>query len=625
MTTLSFMLAKEYHKGMEGNKKDTSLYSKPPIHWFMSEKYDGYRACYNPEDKQFYSRQNKLFRSPEWFKSSIPPKIKFDGELWAGRENFQLMGTVRKKEPIDEEWLQIQYIVYDLPDLQKPFKERVKELEKIQRIATKRWKLIRKDFEYPYNTLECPFVVCDQIQIKQESQLDKYYQTIIAEGGEGIMLKHPECDYTNGRCHTMLKYKPTFDAEAMIIDYKQGEGKYKGMLGGFICQPLINHGSYSSIDTNKLHQFSISGMDDSVRKTYKKTHPLRSIITYEYSGVTDSGKPRFARYIRLRDDITIQEHKNVENCKDTIIHQFQTLGKHESMEGNSFKASSYFKAISILQALEDSDMNLVTISQQKGIGKSLLQKIEQILHKGTCEQYQKIKDKNDPRSDFMKIYGVGPKKATDLVSQGFTSIQDLRDSLNLEKIFNQKQMIGLHYYEDINARIPRSEIVKHESYLQRILQSIDPKAELTIAGSYRRGLPESGDIDILLTSPNESTYQLLIDTLKQDSYLMEHLAEGPKKYMGLSKLKNHRKYRRIDIMFTSTNEYPFAILYFTGSKDFNTKMRQEALNQGYSMNEYSLTCVEEGSQDKKLENASFLQEKDIFNFLQIDYVEPSKR
>ena len=95
--------------------------------------------------------------------------------------------------------------------------------------------------------------------------------------------------------------------------------------------------------------------------------------------------------------------------------------------------------------------------------------------------------------------------------------------------------------------------------------------------------------------------------------------------MGLSKLKNHRKYRRIDIMFTSTNEYPFAILYFTGSKEFNTKMRQEALNQGYSMNEYSLTCVEEGSQDNKLENASFLQEKDIFDFLQIDYVEPSKR
>jgi len=224
------MLANEYHKGMEGNKKDTSMYSKPPIQWFMSEKYDGYRACYNPGDKQFYSRQNKLFRSPEWFKLSIPPKIKFDGELWAGRENFQLMGAVRKKEPIDEGWLQIQYIVYDLPDSQKPFKERVKELQKIQHIATKRWKLIRKKFEYPYNTLECPFVVCDQIQIKQESQLDEYYQTIIAEGGEGIMLKHPECEYTNGRCHTMLKYKPTFDAEAMIIDYKQGAGKYKGML-----------------------------------------------------------------------------------------------------------------------------------------------------------------------------------------------------------------------------------------------------------------------------------------------------------------------------------------------------------------------------------------------------------
>ena len=84
--------------------------------------------------------------------------------------------------------------------------------------------------------------------------------------------------------------------------------------------------------------------------------------------------------------------------------------------------------------------------------------------------------------------------------------------------------------------------LKIKSLLEKkIKTSTLTKAELIIAGSYRRGLSESGDIDILLTSPNESTYQLFIDTLKQDSYLMEHLAEGTKKYMGLSKLKNHQK------------------------------------------------------------------------------------
>ena len=67
MTTLSFMLANEYHKGMNGHKKDESEYAKPPMNWIMSEKFDGYRACYNPDDNSFYSRQNTLFQEFQFF------------------------------------------------------------------------------------------------------------------------------------------------------------------------------------------------------------------------------------------------------------------------------------------------------------------------------------------------------------------------------------------------------------------------------------------------------------------------------------------------------------------------------------------------------------------------------
>ena len=170
--TLPFMLANEYNKGMEGSKKDVTKFSKPPIGWYMSEKYDGYRACYNHEDKQFYSRQNKLFNAPVWFLSCIPPNITFDGELWAGRDNFQLMGVVRKKIPIDEDWMNIQYIVYDLPTVRKPFKERQKDLTKIGKLAKTRWKMISGKLPYPYNKLPCPFIVASQTCIKSIEQLD---------------------------------------------------------------------------------------------------------------------------------------------------------------------------------------------------------------------------------------------------------------------------------------------------------------------------------------------------------------------------------------------------------------------------------------------------------------------
>ena len=89
----------------------------------------------------------------------------------------------------------------------------------------------------------------------------------------------------------------------------------------------------------------------------------------------------------------------------------------------------------------------------------------------------------------------------------------------------------------------------------------------------------------------------------------------------MSKLPNHLTFRRIDIMITKPEEYPFAILYFTGSKDFNTLMRQHALDRGLSMNEYSLKHVS----DKSVVDHVFSSEKDIFEYLDYPYVEPWKR
>jgi DNA polymerase (family 10) len=86
----------------------------------------------------------------------------------------------------------------------------------------------------------------------------------------------------------------------------------------------------------------------------------------------------------------------------------------------------------------------------------------------------------------------------------------------------------------------------------------------------------------------------------------------------MCKLSDCVVFRRIDIMVTKPNEYPFAILYFTGSKDFNTLMRQHALDRGLSMNEYSLKYTS----DKSIVDGSFKTEKDIFEYLEYPFVEP---
>ena len=608
MSDLKFMLAKEFTKGKDN-----------PKGWLISEKFDGYRACYDHSKKQFFSRQNKPFNAPEWFIQAMPPRL-VDGELWIGRNMFQEMGTVRKKVPVDEEWFNITFQVYDMPDHPGTFQERLKELKRIVKLTKNRWNLRRKDYEYPFNKLECPVVVAKQTVVKDEKHLDSVYKEILKQGGEGIMLKDPNSPYEGKRSKFLLKYKPSFDEEAIITGYKPGQGKYQGLLGGFMCKPLINHDTYMSIDEDTDHAFTISGMDDEIRETYLQTHPIGTIISYEHSGKTDKGKPRFGRYTRIRTDITIKEHiqEDLDVLKKRVSDILKVLGTNEKNNGEGFKASAYFKASKNIWELDK--LTESSLKSVKGIGKSLTNVIMNIVNTGTCDAYEKIKDVKDAKSDFLEISGVGPKKAGELVKLGFTSIDSIRKAPNLNELLNDKQLIGLKYYEDILERIPQAEIDIHNTYLQGVLKKLYPKAEMTIAGSYRRRAKDSGDIDVLLKG-TPKLYKEFIKVLQNDGYLYETLALGTKKYNGMSKLPNHMTFRRIDIMVTKPEEYPFAILYFTGSKDFNTLMRQHALDRGLSMNEYSLKHVS----DKSVVDHIFTSEKDIFEYLDYPYVEPWKR
>ena len=621
-----FMLAKDFMKGMKAPRSDPECL--PPLNWIMSEKFDGYRARWIHEIQIFLSRNQKEFKgTPEWF-SDLMPRENLDGELWCGRDNFNAMGVVRKHEPEPEEWIPVKYIVYDLPDYEGTFHERLIQLRKIIQRETKKWEKERKELPEPYCDLDYPVIMADQIKIDSFEQMDHYYKSILDNGGEGIMIKDPESQYQDGRSNYMLKVKPSFDEEAIIVDYKMGNGKYSQMLGGFICKPLNNHDTYHVIDLDEKHEFALSGMDDEIRENYKMTHPIGTVISYEHSGKTATGKPRFGRYLRIRDDIVIkdkvQKEKKGDNKIKILMKVLSDISDFEKLKGESFKASSYRKVVNELKKLsDDSELTKDNIMNIKGVGTSIYTKIEQILDTGTCPMYEKIKNDGsvDSKMILMGIHGVGPKKANDLIKNGFDSIQRLRDCKDIKEVLNSKQIIGLNHYEDLNERIPREEIVRHEEVLQKMLAKIDPNAEMTIAGSYRRGCDTSGDIDVLLKSENKTVFKRFIKVLTNINYLIDHLANGQKKYNGVSKCGKDGKSRRIDIMYTTPLEYPFAVLYFTGSKDHNTMMRGIANEKDMTMNEYCLSYLET---EEKV-NHKFEVEEDIFNYLDIKYVQPTQR
>ena len=616
------MLARDFIKGMNLPKSVEG--TSPPEGWIGSEKYDGYRSIWDSKKKTFLSRQNNEFNAPEWFKEAMPPKTILDGELWIGRNKFHEMGCVRKNVPVDEEWYNVKYIVYDLPTVDKPFSERIITLRRTVRNTITRWNIIRKDFPEPVRDLECPLVFAEQTIIKSEEHMDELYNSVLEKGGEGLMIKQPESFYEDKRSYYMLKVKPHFDEECIVIDYKEGKGKYTGMLGGFVCKPLINMEQYHYIDPKEKHEFTMSGMDDKVRLNYKKTHPIGTIISYIHSGKTKGGKPRHARYSRKRHDIIIKQYEDTSNShikRDQIISIFKEMADYEKLNGQPFKSRSYMKVISELKNIKsDNELTEGNLRSIKGIGDSIYQKINDILKKGTTPLYDKIKDTNDPRKVLINIHGIGPKKAEELVEKGYTTIKDLRDIKNKEEVFTNVQIIGLKYYEDLLERIPRKEIIEHETFLKNILYSITKNAEITITGSYRRKKDTSGDIDVLLTSNNKSIYKQFIQELKENGYLIEDLAYGTKKYNGISKVKDGLG-RRIDIMYTRPEEYPFSVLYFTGSDDFNKRMRKLILEKGMTINEYSLR----DSETKECVDHVFKTEKDIFEYIGMSYLEPWDR
>ena len=231
----------------------------------------------------------------------------------------------------------------------------------------------------------------------------------------------------------------------------------------------------------------------------------------------------------------------------------------------------------------------------------------------------------DAYNVLQEVHGIGPAKARDLIKQGIKTIAQLQEKVTANPdLLTHAQTIGLTYIEDLKKRIPRAEMEKHEAYVRRQL----PKEfEMVVVGSYRRGLPNSGDFDVMITSRSlselvaASHFQQFIDLLADDGYLRGEFARGDHKFMGVCRLPRHQTHRHVDLLLCKPDEYWYTILYFTGSDVFNVSMRRYALTKGYSLSEHGLKRVRDGVPAPPAMNS----EKDIFDFLGLEYVKPSDR
>ena len=291
-----------------------------------------------------------------------------------------------------------------------------------------------------------------------------------------------------------------------------------------------------------------------------------------------------------------------------------------SEEAGGHKSRQYAKAIKTISALpaDITCMADVPSGAGTGIGDKIRKKISEILETGALAAADKARATKAPDilDAFQKVYGIGPKKAADLVAAGYTTISSLMGAS-----LTKNQRIGLRYYEDLLLRIPRSEMEVHEATL---LSHKPATLEGVIVGSYRRGKPDSGDIDMMIctkeaTAEAPALLAAYAATLKAAGYLKEILALGPHKCLAISQLPGCPA-RRLDLLVTPPTSFATSVLYFTGSDGFNIAMRQVAKDKGFTLNEHGLIRTATG-----VTVTGLRQEKDIFTALQLTWKEPNQR
>lgn len=253
----ALQLAKVYQPGM------------PLDGYWVSEKLDGVRAYW--DGAQLWSKGGNRIAAPEWFTRGYPDQA-MEGELWMGRGRFaEVSAAVRRLRPQAQEWRQIRLMLFDLPESRQPFAVRVQEMRA----------LVAASSSYTLEVVtQTPATDHDRLML----QLDK----VMARGGEGLMLHHGDSVYHAGRSDAVLKVKSYQDAEARVTGHVVGQGKFAGMLGAL------------QVETDDGRRFRLgTGFSDAERRD---PPPIGSTVTFKYYGLTATGLPRFASFLRVRRD-----------------------------------------------------------------------------------------------------------------------------------------------------------------------------------------------------------------------------------------------------------------------------------------------------------------------------------
>jgi len=321
--------------------------------------------------------------------------------------------------------------------------------------------------------------------------------------------------------------------------------------------------------------------------------------------------------------------------KKRVIEILDEIGTLLELTGeNPFRSRAYHNGAQVVGGLTDDLEELVqkrTLTSIKGIGQGLADTITELMQTGKAQMHEELRAKVPSGVlEMLRIQGLGPRK-----------IKTLYEKLNIKSIAELREACEKQRLRSLDGFGPKTEenILKNITHLERIsdkhlypeafesaekiialLKQIKGVKQCNYAGSLRRCKEIIGDIDILISASDRARTDIMSAFTKQED-VESIVGTGDTKATVI--LKNGIQ---CDLRIVSDVEYPFALNYFTGSKEHNVEMRSLARKLGLSLNEYGFTRIEESKSTKTWKQVpSCNNEEEIYKTLGIHYIPPELR
>jgi DNA ligase-1 len=243
-----------------------------PKGWYASEKFDGIRAHWC--GKEMRTRQGFLINLPKYITSILPTNRKLDGELWFGRNRFELTGLLRRDFITAKEMKRqgLKFMVFDIIDEKMPVEKRQAELREI-------CKVIRSKS----TERVCPVRCVTQTKVKSEEHMKQILAFVVAKGGEGLMLLRPYSRYECKRTNNLLKVKPLTTSQGVVTGYKDGVNGIGSLAVRFKNVDLF-----------------VAGLSNTQKSNAKTMFPIGSTLDFSYNELTHKGVPRHPRLAKTK-------------------------------------------------------------------------------------------------------------------------------------------------------------------------------------------------------------------------------------------------------------------------------------------------------------------------------------